>query len=119
MTIKRYIGDPVKLNIKLKDSSGQIVPDLSVFNDITLWIEDYRGNKKYKEWSVSTGTAEIDPADTLSIIINKDDFKTANIETVRLMVRPKIADDNFVGGFKYSTTGYNLFELLKNAKSYE
>jgi hypothetical protein len=35
------------------------------------------------------------------------------------MVRPMIADAAYDGGYKYSTTAYNLFELLKNAKSHE
>jgi hypothetical protein len=118
MIRKKYIGDPVGLNIKLKDSNGAIVPNLTVFDDIVLWVEDKRGNKVYAEWSVSAGTATIS-TDTVSIIINKTDLQNANLETVRLMVRPMIADAAYDGGYKYSTTAYNLFELLKNAKSHE
>ena len=118
--LKAYIGDPFKLEIGLLDVNGEAVPDLSIFSDIEIWVENDRASQVYQTWKVSDGSAVLsDDNTTVKIVVEPDVFQDANLEQINLVVRPYMTDTDFEGGNAYSSNAYNLFELIKNAKSYE
>ena len=117
---KAYIDDPFKLEIAILDVNENEVPDLSIFSDIEIWVENDRASQVYQTWKVSDGSAVLsDDNETVKIVVEPDVFKDANLKQINLVVRPYMTDTDFESGESYSSTSYNLFELIKNAKSYE
>ena len=122
MATPNYINDATLLILKITDSDGNAVPDLSVFDNILFWLQNDNGNKAVKTWSVEDGTAVITTAgDKIKLMIDAGDLQDAAVRNLQLFAKYYLTEnDADLGIIDLSkSVSYSLFNLLTHAKSYE
>ena len=122
MATPNYINDATLLILKLIDSDGNTVPDLSIFDNIVFWLQNDNGNKAVKTWSVDAETAVITTAgDKVKLLIDAGDLQDAAVRNLQLFAKYYLTEnDADLGIIDLSkSVSYSLFNLLTHAKSYE
>ena len=122
MATPNYINDATLLILKLIDSDGNAVPDLSIFDNIVFWLQNDNGNKAIKTWSVDAETAIITTeGDKIKLLIDAGDLQDAAVRNLQLFAKYYLTENDADLGIIDLTksVSYSLFNLLTHAKSYD
>ena len=118
--IDYYIGDPIKLQLSFSDPDGVAITDLTIFEDIVIWLQNKDGATVLKEYSLGESTVTlVDTNSKAQIVIEAADIQGARLTDIEMYIRPVLEDTDFEDDETWRTVSYDLFNTLKHAKSYE